>query len=161
MFKEGNHGGSHRVRLVGCNVYKVDLSLPNHARLSFGAHFNLIVNEPHVLVIGDAGVGNVVLFFVQGVEVDDLVGHYALLHSAVGSLYDTKVVNARICGKAQDKPDVRTLRRMDRTEAPIVAGMHVADLKAGAFASESAGTHGREGTQMLNLGKHVVLPHEL
>src|SRR3989344_8160496 len=61
----------------------------------------------------------------------------------------------------EDEADVLAFWRVDGTQAPVVGGVHVAHLKAGPLTGEASGAKSRERAQILKLGEHVLLVHEL
>ena len=100
------------------------------------------------------------LLLVGGQELD-LVGHLAADDLAVRRLDEAEAVDLRVDAQAGDEADVRSFRRLDRADAAVVRGMHVADLEAGALAAEAAGAEGREAALVGEGGKRVRLVHEL
>ena len=79
------------------------------------------------LVLRAAAVGD--LHVVHGAPVLDL---------PVGRLDEAELVDARVARQRGDQADVRTLRRLDGTDAAVVGRMHVADLEPGALARQPA-----------------------
>src|SRR5262245_5872168 len=65
-------------------------------------------------------VADLVLRVAAGVGDDDEVGHAAVLHLAVRRLDEPELVDARVARQRRDQADVRTFRRLDRADAPVV-----------------------------------------
>jgi hypothetical protein len=59
------------------------------------------------------------------------------------------------------RPMFGTFRRLDRADAAVVRGVHVAHLEAGALARQTARPEGREAPLVRHLGERVGLVHEL
>src|SRR5262245_50979436 len=72
-------------------------------------------------------------------EILHLVGHAAVLDLTIGGLNEAVFVHPCISGERIDQPDVRTFRRLNGTNTPVVRGMHVAHFKTGAFARQTSG----------------------
>ena len=85
----------------------------------------------------------------------------AVLHLAVGRLDEAELVDARVARQRRDQADVRTFRRLNRADAPVVRRVHVADLEPGALARETARPERRQTALVRNLGQRVGLVHEL
>src|SRR5688572_15545508 len=85
-------------------------------------------------LVGLDDVVDLVLRVAAGVVDDDVVHHPAVLHLAVRRLDEAELVDARVARQRRDQADVRTFRRLNRTDAPVVRRVDVADLEAGALA---------------------------
>ena len=93
---------------------------------------------------------------------DDLVGDDAVLDHPVGGGDEAVLGDLGVGGeRADDQADVRALRRLDRAHAPVVGGVHVADLDRGALAGEAAGAERREPAPVGEPRQRVGLVHEL
>src|SRR5437867_359004 len=85
----------------------------------------------------------------------------ALLHLAVRTLDEPELVDAGEAAQRRDEADVRAFRRLDRTDAAVVGGVHVAHLEPGPLAAEAARPEGREPPLVGDLAERVRLVHEL
>jgi hypothetical protein len=102
--------------------------------LRAAAHEDALVLERAVRVDRGVGLGDdVVLLFVGG-HVADLARDLAVLDDAVRRLDEAVRVDAGEGAERADEADVRTLRRLDRAHAAVVAEVHVADLEAGTLS---------------------------
>ena len=101
------------------------------------------------------------LLLLGRVEVDDLVGHLAVLHHAARRLHEAELGHGRHRGERADEADVRALRRLDRAHAPVVRRMHVADLDRGALAREPSRAERGEPPPVREACERVGLVHEL
>ena len=70
---------------------------------------------------------------VAGIDDADVVEHASALDPAVGRLDEAVVVDAGIATQRRNQPDVRTFRRFNRADAPVVRRVHVANFEARAF----------------------------
>ena len=96
----------------------------------------------------DALVGLLNIFsrhMVEGLElciaaVSDAhkLSHHAVDDFPVRRFDKPKLVDARIAGQRRNQSDVRTFRRLDRTDAAIVSRMHVAHFEPRALAAQAA-----------------------
>ncbi len=84
-----------------------------------------------------------------------------LVHFSVGRLDKAILINAGKGGQAPDEADVRTFRRLNRADASVVGMMHIADVKAGALAPQTAGTQSGECALVPQLRQRIGLVHEL
>src|SRR5438270_3526574 len=82
------------------------------------------------------------IFFAIAGQIIDLVGDTALLDFAVRRFDESEFVDPRERAHRADETDVRTFRRLDRTDAAVARRMHVADFKARAVAAQSARPEG-------------------
>src|SRR5712691_279946 len=94
---------------------------------------------------------------------DDLheVEDPALLLLAVRALDEPELVDAGEAAQRRDEADVRAFRRLDRADASVVGGVHVAHLEPGPLAAEAARPEGREPPLVGDLAERVRLVHEL
>ncbi len=99
--------------------------------------------------------------FLVGPQPDDLVGQLALLDDPIGRDEESVVVDAGVDRQARDQTDVRTFRRLDRTDATVVRDVHVADFKASPFAVQTTGTQGRQTPLVRQLRQRVGLVDDL
>ncbi len=111
--------------------------------------------------IGDVGLGDRVFLLLHRRQVDDVVGHLAVAHAAVGRLDEAVLVDPGEGGERVDQADVRAFRRLDRADAAVVGRMHVAHLEAGALARQAARPERRQAALVGDLGQRVGLVHEL
>ena len=66
-----------------------------------------------------------------------------------------------IGGQRRDQPDVRSFRRLNRADAPVVGGMDVTDFEAGALTRQAAWSECRQAALVRDLRQRVRLVHEL
>ena len=89
------------------------------------------------------------------------VEHTAVAHAAVGRLDEAVLVDARKARERADEADVRTFRRLNRADAAVVRGVHVADFESGALTRQTARPKGGETALVRDLRERVGLIHEL
>ena len=93
---------------------------------------------------------------------DAYVVHDPAVHDLpVRALDETVVVDRRVAGERTDQPDVRTFRRLDRTDAPVVRRVDIPHVELGAVTGESPRTQCRETSLVRHLGEWIRLFHEL
>jgi hypothetical protein len=68
------------------------------------------------------GLGDVVIFFLIGGEVFDLIGHTPSLTRAIRRFDEAELVDAGVGAEGVDQTDVRTFRRLNRADTTIVRG---------------------------------------
>ena len=76
--------------------------------------------------------------------------HAAIDDFAIRRFDEAKLVDASVARQRRNQTDVRTLRRLDRTDAPIVCRVHVADFESGTLAAQSARSQRRQPALVCN-----------
>jgi len=107
------------------------------------------------------GLGNDFALFHVRIEVLNLIRHAAFLNDAIRRFDEAELVYPRVDGKRIDETDVRTFRRLNRTNTTVVRGMNVANLKTGAFAIQTTWTQSRQTTLVRQFRQRIDLVHEL
>src|SRR5439155_14308908 len=74
-----------------------------------------------------------------GGQVIDVAGDAPFLDPPVRGFDEAKIVDAGEGGERGDQTDVRPFRCFHRTNPPVVGGMDVANLEAGAVAGKAPG----------------------
>src|SRR4029079_3103158 len=82
-------------------------------------------------------VADLVLGVAAGVRDDHVVDDPAVLDLAVRALDEAELVDPRVARQRRDQADVRTFRRLNRADAPVVGRVDVADFEARASAREA------------------------
>src|SRR5207302_543288 len=91
---------------------------------------------------------------------DAVVGDAAVLHLPVRRLDEAELVDPRVARQRRDQADVRTFRRLNRTDASVMRRMDVAYLESRALAREPAGPERRQPALVRDLRQRVRLVHE-
>ena len=161
VFKERDQGRRDRDQLFRRNVDQVN-----------GA------NRRHGVVAGLAGVHHLVdkltVFVELRVRLSDGVAHLLGRGHVVHLIGDLTIDNLTIRGfdeavfvdtckgrQRVDQTNVWTFRRFNRTHTTVVGWVHVAHLKAGTFAGQTAWAKRRKTTFVCHFGQRVGLVHEL
>ena len=116
---------------------------------------------PRLLVDLGVRLGDDLALLLRGVQVDDLVGHHAVLDDAVGRRDEAVLGDLGEARQRADQADVRPLRSLDRAHAAVVGRVHVAHLDGRALAREAAGAERRQAAPVPEAGQRVRLVHEL
>ena len=106
-------------------------------------------------------LSNHVLRFVNGRQVLNVVRHHTVNHLAVRRLQKAVFVGARIGRERIDQANVRAFRGLDRANPAVVGRMHITDFETGPLTGQTARAKGRHTTLVRDLGKRIVLVHEL
>ena len=104
------------------------------------------------------------VFLLLGREIYDIFVvqiNDTILHLAVRSFDETKVVNLCIDAKRRDKSDVRTFRTFNRAETAIVSIVYVTHLETCTLARQATRAKGRQTALVRNFSKRVGLVHKL
>ena len=164
VLQERNQGSSHRSNLAWCHVHQVHLTRGYNGEVCTKTGFYLCADELTILIQRRVTLCHRLLFLVLRAEVLDMVVvqiHYAVFRHAIRSLNEAEVVDFRIDTERGDKTDVRTFRRLNRTETTVVGIVHISHLKACTVATQTAGTQGRHTALVRNLRKGSLLVHKL
>src|SRR6185369_7693300 len=98
---------------------------------------------------------------VTDLEDAEVVEDPALLRLLVRALDEAVVVDPSVGRERRDQADVRAFRRLDRADAAVVRGVHVAHLEARPLAGQTARSEGRQAALVGNLRQRVRLVYEL
>ncbi len=81
---------------------------------------------------------------VAAISYADVLNDLSVSHFPVWSFDETKLIDARKTRETGNQANVRTLRRLNRTNAAVVSRVNVAHLESGALARQSAGSQCRQ-----------------
>src|SRR5256885_2115997 len=166
VLEERDERGRHRDDLLRRDVHEVG----RHRRglVVFGAAVDLdsVVHEPTLVVEARVGLHDRRELLLVGRQVDDLVSDVGAIlvvarDAAVRRLDEPVWVHPTVRRERADESDVRTLRRLDRADAAVVAEVHVADVEARALTRETPRPESREPPLVGELVQRVRLLHEL
>ena len=76
-----------------------------------------------------------VIFLLIASQIIDLVRDATIRDLAIRRFDETKFIDAREGRHRADQTDVRTFRRLDRTNSAVVRRVHVAHFESGAIAA--------------------------
>ena len=160
VLEERDQAGGDGDELLGRDIHEVDRLGVDFEEVAAVAHSDL-ADEVALLVELGVGLGDDLALLLVGGEVLDLVRHAAVLADAVRRLDEAELVDAGIEREGVDETDVRTFGGLDRADAAVVRGVHVAHLEAGAVAVETARPERGETTLVRQFRERVDLVHEL
>ena len=161
VLQEGDQRGGDGDHLLGGDIHVVDVVRLHLGELVLMAHVNQGFGKGAVVVQPGTGLGDDVLRFVDSRKVLDVVRDLAVHHLAVGGLQKAVLVGSGVGRQAVDQADVRTFRGLDGANPPVVGRMHVANLESGPLPGQAARPQSRYPPLVRDLGKRVVLVHEL
>src|SRR5208337_4113674 len=98
---------------------------------------------------------------VPAVSNGDIIHNPSAADFTIGALDEAMLVDPRVAGKRGNEADVRTFRGLDGTDATVVRGMDVADLKSSSLPRKAAGPQGRQAPLVSDFRQGVRLVHEL
>ena len=128
-----------RPDLLRRDVDQVDLLRRHrHVVARLRAAHDLVAGELAVRVDRRVRLRDQPLLLLGGVEVEDLVGHLAVLDDPVRGRHEPVLGDLRVARERADQADVRTLRGLDRAHPPVVGRVHVADLDRRALTGQTA-----------------------
>ena len=162
VLEERDHRGRDRPDLLRRDVDQVDLlGSRRHVLARLRPAQDLVADQVAGVIDRRVRLGDQRLLLLRGVEVEDLVGHLAVLDDPVGRRHEPVLGDLRVGGERADQADVRPLRGLDRAHPPVVGGVHVAHLDRRALAGQAAGAQRTEPPAMPEAGQAVRLVHEL
>ena len=141
VFEERNHRRGDGDDLLRRNVHVVDAITRHENRLLIVTCRDALVDKPAVFVERFVRLRDDDLVLLVCRQVAHVVRHAVrrLVHLAVRSFHEAKLVDARVIRQRTDEADVRTFRRLDRAHASVVRVVDVSHLEACALAREAAG----------------------
>ena len=164
VLQERNEGSRHRSNLTRRHVHEVDLRRRYDREVGTQTGLNLRTDEATVLAERCVTLCYYLVLLVLGRQIYDMVVvqiHHAILYLTIRGLDETKVVDLRIDTERRDQTDVRTFRRLNRTETTVVGVVYVTYLETGTITAQTTGTEGRHTTFVRDLSQRVLLIHEL
>src|SRR4029077_5812040 len=81
---------------------------------------------------------------ITAVKYANVFEDFAVRHFPVRSFDEAKLVDAGKARETGNQPDVRTFRRLNRTNSAIVGRVNVADFESGTLARQAARSQRRE-----------------
>ncbi len=101
------------------------------------------------------------LLLLHSGEVARLLLHHAVLDQHVRGFDEPVLVDLGVGRERVDQADIRPFRRLDRADAAVMRGVHVAHLEARALARETARTERGKAALVRHFRERVGLVHEL
>ena len=161
VLEEGDERGGDRDQLARGDVHQRQLLVGDHLELVVVATPDLVRHHLAVVVDLRVRLGDVVTGLLEGAVVGDLGGGDTTVDRAVRGLDEPVLVDPGVGRERGDEADVRTLRRLDRTDTTVVRRVDVADLETSPLPGETARSQGAEATLVGHLAERVGLVHEL
>src|SRR5262249_8383710 len=91
----------------------------------------------------------------------NMIDDSAILDLPVRRFDEAKLVYARKARQRRNQPDIWTFRRLDRTNAPIMSRMNVADLEPRTLPGQPAWPECRQSALVSDFRQRIGLVHEL
>ncbi len=161
VLEERNQRRGDGNELLGRNVHVVDAIAGKEHDVAGVTADDEIAHQMAAGVDRRVGLGDAVLGLLHRREVIHLLGDLAVADLAIGGLDEAVLVDAGEGRERIDQADVRPFGRLDRADAAVVRGVHVAHLEAGALARQAARPERREAALMGDFGQRIGLIHEL
>ena len=161
IFQERHQRRGHGHQLLGRNVDELHLVGRRHDEVAALARRHQFVGQALAAVHRGVGLGDHELRLFHRRQIDHLVRQVLVHHLAVGAFDEAVLVDAGEGRQRVDQADVRAFRRLDRADAAIMGGMHVAHFEAGAFAGQTARSKRRHAALVGQFRQRVLLVHEL
>ena len=145
----------HVVKLVGRYLYCiVVVSYIYAAARSCRKNISLFINR-------SVGTADIVLVFVVGRKIDDLVRYLSVHNLTARADKETIFIYTCKCRKRCNKADIRSFRRFYGADSSIVSVVNVARFESGTLAAQTSGAESRKTASVSKLGKRVCLIHKL
>ncbi len=138
VLKKRNQRRGDRHELLGAHVHQRDLLARGHEVVAILARRDEFLDEAAVFGQPGRSLRHGVLLFLHRRQIDHLAGDLAILDGAVRRLDEAVFVDARKGAERVNETDVRAFGRLDRADATVMRGMHVAHFEARALAGETA-----------------------
>jgi len=106
-------------------------------------------------------LGNHQALLLHGGEIARLADDLAILHQAVRRFDEAVFIDLGEGGQAIDQADIRPFRRLDRADAAVMGGVHVAHLEASTLTRQAAWPQRGEAALMGDFRERIGLVHKL
>ena len=161
IFQERHQGRGHRDQLLGRNVDELHLVRRRHDEVSALAAGDQLVGQAVAVVDGRVGLGDGVFRLFHRRQIDHLVRQMLVDHPAIRAFDEAIFVHPRIGRQRIDQADIGAFRRLDRADAAVMGGVHVAHFEAGTLTGQTTRAQRRHAPLMGQLRQRVLLIHEL
>ena len=161
VFEERNQRRRHRYELVRRHVHIVDDVRLEQREVTPLPTQDQLVDEVPFLIQRSIGLSDPDVFLFVGRKPFDLVRDFLVDHAPVRRLDEAEFVDSAVRRERRDEADVRSLRRLDRTHAPVVGVVYVSHFEPGTFPCQAAGAQGGKTSFVSQFGQRVRLVHEL
>ena len=161
VLEERDQRCRNRHHLLRRYVHELHVRRRLHSELIHVADVDQVFDEPILCIQRRRCLSNHILRFINGRQVLNVVSHHTVNHLAVRRLQKAVFVGARVGRERIDQANVRAFRGLDRANPAIVGRMHITDLEAGPLTGQTARAEGRNATLVRDLGKRIILVHEL
>ena len=133
----------------------------NLRRFPMNTSRNISIDEFSVFIEFDGSVSDNHLVFGASIDVDDLFSYLSVFNDAIRRFDKAIIVDSGVSRKVKNETDVAALRGFDGTDATVMGRVGIADIEAGAFASQTARAHRRKTAFMRKFRERVSFVHEL
>ncbi len=133
MLQKRNQGSCNANRLIWRNIHIVNFVRGNNSRLAFNSRLLFLINKFIIFIQRSAGVSDNRIFFLRGVQINNLVGDFFIFHFPVRGFQKTKLVYSGVRSHMPHQADIRSLGSLNRTNSSIVTAMDIPHFKAGSF----------------------------
>ncbi len=138
MLEEGDAGGRNGNDLLRRDVDQIDCFFRHLKGIAAETGDDDIVDYFVFLVHPDIRLGDMILFFLIGGQINYFIGYQrilfrSLLYFKIRRLDKTVLVDAGVSRERVNQADVLPFRRFDRTNPPVVGNVNVANLESRPF----------------------------
>src|SRR5205823_8797410 len=125
MFEERDQARRYRNKLLRRDIHVMDFRPLDFQKVTAITDRNLLLRQMSLCVHGRVRLRYEEILFPIAGQVIDLIADAALLHFAVRRFDKSEFVDPGKRAHGADETDVRTFRRLDRTNASVMRGMDV------------------------------------
>ena len=161
VLEERDQRRCNRNYLLRRNVHQGDVFRRLDGELVQVTNSYQLVDQHFLVVHRGRSLSDHVISFFDGGQEHNLVGDQCVFHHAVRALEEAVLVGACIGSQGVDQTDVRTFRRFNRAYTTVVSRVYVTNFKACTLTSQTARAQCGNTALVGDLGKRVVLVHEL
>src|SRR5262249_50108702 len=130
--------GRHGDDLLRRHIHIVDVIARHERELALRAARNQLVYQLTRGTGARVGLRDRKLAFLDRRQIVDAIAHAPALYPPVRRLEKAVLIGTGVHRERVDQTDVRTFRRLDRADAPVVRRVHVAHLESRPLARQAA-----------------------
>ena len=161
VFQEWNQWGCNWHDLTCGHVHVLNAVWCCQNGFAFFATSHQFVSQCAFFIQFGIGLCNHIATFFNRRQVIDLVGYFAINHTAVWGFQETIFIGTRIHRQRVDQTNVWTLWCFNRTHTTIMGWVYVTHFKACTFTCQTAGAQSRYTAFVRHFWQWVGLVHEL
>src|SRR5690606_3148902 len=145
------------------NVHQVELLRLDYREIALIPCFDTGRYKVPLIIVLRVSLGNgfTILIFCRKVHHRFFYDYPSVLYPAIGRFDESEIVNLGMYTKRRNQTDIRTFRRLNRTQPSVMGIVNVTDLTTCTLTGETARPKGRKTPLVRDFSQWIGLIHEL